>query len=637
MKILKITPFFLLFCISSYSQKINFSDYLISNEIKKDANAIILFENCDVDIRSQRSMIITIERAVTVLNKMGDNYKYVKVGYDKNTKIRNIETLVFDAFGTEIKKVKNKEYNDVSSYDGFSLYSDNRLKYYKYVPASYPYTIYVKYEIETVNTGFIPKWFPVDNYYTAVLNSTYTLKSPDDLKVRVKEKNFKGFAIEKNVTDFSLQYTLKNQSAYKNEPYSPNLSEFTPNVFVGLYKFSLEGINGEATNWEEFGKWQYDFLKAGNDKVDESIALEVNRLVEGITDPVEKAKKIYDYVQNRTRYISVQVGIGGWMPAKADQVHKLGYGDCKGLTNYTKALLDAADVTSHYTIVWSGNNKKNMEKDFFSMQGDHIILNIPNSGNDIWLECTSQKMPFGHLGNFTDDRDVLVVTPEGGIIKHTKIYESEENTQFTKGSYEIDEEGAITAKVKIESKGIQYDDDLFTYDGKSNDELDAEFKEYFSNINNIKFSKIEVLNNKEASKFEENLEFTASNYVSFSGDQMLIPINAFSQGIYVPKRISDRKLPIKIKRSYIDLDEVEIKLPQNYSIEYMPETTEVQTKFGTYSITISKVNENTYLYSRKLQMNEGIFSKEEYNEFRDFRKTIRKYDNTKIVLKKNTI
>ncbi len=55
-------------------------------------------------------------------------------------------------------------------------------------------------------------------------------------------------------------------------------------------------------------------------------------------------------MQDKTRYISVQIGIGGWKPMLADDVNKLGYGDCKGLTNYTKALLEAVDVPSYYTL-----------------------------------------------------------------------------------------------------------------------------------------------------------------------------------------------------------------------------------------------------------------------------------------------
>ena len=88
-------------------------------------------------------------------------------------------------------------------------------------------------------------------------------------------------------------------------------------------------------------------------------------------------------------------------------------------------------------MLWAGERKRSVEKDFSSMQGNHAILNIPNNGNDIWLECTSQTIPFGFLGDFTDDRDVLVVTPEGGIIKRTPAYLNEDNLQTIEWKYSI--------------------------------------------------------------------------------------------------------------------------------------------------------------------------------------------------------
>ena len=36
----------------------------------------------------------------------------------------------------------------------------------------------------------------------------------------------------------------------------------------------------------------------------------------------------------------------------------------------------------------------NIESDFVSMQGNHMILSIPNGDNYIWLECTSQDDSF---------------------------------------------------------------------------------------------------------------------------------------------------------------------------------------------------------------------------------------------------
>jgi uncharacterized protein DUF3857 len=622
------------FIVFTYSQDNNFNVSTIPENLRENANSVIRFEELSIEIKSQKLMIYTVKKAVTVLNKMGDANKYVVVSFDKNTKIQKIKTIIYNQFGNEVKKVKRKEYKDVSQVDGGTLYADNRMLYYEHVPTSYPYTIFYEYEVESVNTGFVPRWMPIESYLTSIESSTYSVTTTNDLNVRVKEKQFDGYAIQKNNLGNTLNYKLENQVAIKREPNCPNLYDFTPNLLVGLNKFHLEGINGEANNWAEFGKWRYNFLNNGNDKINENTAAYVKNLVKNVDNEIEKAKIIYEYVQNKTRYISVQEGIGGWKPINANEVHKLGYGDCKGLTNYTKALLDAVNVESYYTVIWAGDEKKNIEKDFFSMQGNHIILNLPTDNGNIWLECTSQKVPFGYLGDFTDDRDVLVITPEGGEIKHTKIYKTKENRQLTKGEFSVDLEGTITAKVTIESEGTQYHDNLLIYDGKSPKELDIQFKKYLSNINNIKFSKIDVNNNREKNKYEENLKFTAVNYSSFSGEQVLVHINAFNKNSYVPKRIRNRKLPFEISRGFIDIDEVKVKLADSFLVDYIPENRALKTKFGSYSIEIIKINKNTYLYKRKLQIEEGKYPKEEYEDYRKFRKQIRNYDNSKIILKK---
>ena len=169
------------------------------------------------------------------------------------------------------------------------------------------------------------------------------------------------------------------------------------------------------------------------------------------------AKIIYKFVQEKTRYISVQVDIGGWQPITANKVDEVSYGDCKGLTNYTKALLDVVGVKSHHVILYASNNR-NVDKNFTVLQGNHMILNIPNEGDDIWLECTSQTIPFGFLGDFTDDRDVLVITPEGGIIKRTPAYINDNNLQILKADINLLPNGNIIATLEKKSYGSQYND-----------------------------------------------------------------------------------------------------------------------------------------------------------------------------------
>lgn len=629
----RIPKFFFLFFISFvYSQDYDFNSLLIPENLKKDANSVILFENTSIEIHSQKLMTVTTKKATTILNKLGDNNKYVMENYDSNTKIKTIKTLVYDAFGNEIKKVKSKEYKDVSQVDGGTLYADSRMLYYEHVPTSYPYTIFYETEVETSNTAFIPRWYPISSYFTGIQSSTFKINYATDLTIKLIENNLSNFNVSITKNENNVTYTLENIDPIRYEPLTPSFKKIFPNVKVVSNQFFVEGVLGEARDWSELGKWEYNHLYKNVGSLPDATKQKILKLVEGIENPVEKAKIVYQYVQDKTRYISVQVGIGGLKPMLASDVDKLGYGDCKALTNYTKSLLDAVGVTSYFTELYGDYSKTDMDFNSPNIQGNHVILNIPNNGDDIWLECTSQKVPFGYIANFTDDRDVIVVKPEGGILKRTKKYNTTNNLQFTKGAYTIDEAGTIVAQLKIESTGTQYNDNLQETDGKNQQELDIHFKKYLSPINNINFSKIEVFNNKPETKYEDILEFSATNYATLTGNQMLISVNAFNKNSNTPKRVRNRKLPFEILRGFVDVDEVTIKLPSNFKTEYIPENFEITSKFGTYSFTIEKINQHTYIYKRKLLINEGNYTKEDYEPYRSFRKTIKKYDNSKIIL-----
>jgi hypothetical protein len=61
----------------------------------------------------------------------------------------------------------------------------------------------------------------------------------------------------------------------------------------------------------------------------------------------------------------------------SDDVRRKGYGDCKGLTNYMKTLLDAAGIKSYYSVITSDETPLSFDPDFPKMGGNHVILMIP--------------------------------------------------------------------------------------------------------------------------------------------------------------------------------------------------------------------------------------------------------------------
>ncbi|MEC3905601.1 DUF3857 domain-containing transglutaminase family protein [Tamlana sp. 2201CG12-4] len=612
-----------------FSQENLYTSFSIPDNLKQHANAVIRQQSIDILIKSADEMIISEDRIITVLNKYGDRNIDAYVGYDKTRKIKDLEVLVFNDFGKEIKKIKKNDFKDVSAVDGGTLYSDSRMKYLEFTPISYPYTLRFKSVVSTSNTAFIQSFMPVDDYLISVENSSYTITYPEGITIRKKEKHIEDVSLDKEEHIGKLSYKVKNVEAIKLETYSPLFRDIVPKVLVALNEFSLEGVKSKVENWDDFGKWMYhDLIKDTHDLPVSTINM-VQNLVKDETNNIDKAKKIYQFVQDKTRYISVQVGIGGWKPFNASEVDKLGYGDCKALTNYTMSLLKAANVESNYCVVWGGDDIINIEEDFASMQGNHVFLNIPNDNEDIWLECTSQKVPFGFIANGTDDRDVLVISSEGGKIKHTKKYNPDESIQIIKGNYSISTDGSIKVSAHINSKGLQYGDKLSL---ETEREQDRHYKNRWRYINDISINELHIENRKDAIEFVEDVSFEAGKYAKIIGDRMLFTINALNRHTNVPNRYKTRMLPLKLSRGFKDVDEVKINLPDGFTVEALPEDTLMETKFGSYQTKIELKDDTTIYYKRIFIMNDGEYSKEDYDEFREFYKTVARKDNAKIAL-----
>lgn len=634
MKALVYILSFFLFSNTFFGQRIDYSITTIPDSLKQNSDAIVRLNQIDIAIKSQRQMVIHNYRIVTVLNKAGlssiDAIEY----YSKNLAINEINATIYNSFGTEIKKIKRKDFREQAILDGITLFSDNRVIYLDYTPTEYPFTVIYESEIETSNTAFIPSWMPITNYYLGIEKSILNVTYPSDLGFKWKEINFENFkTIQKNQNPNKLSYTISNVIAQKKEDYSPIFSEIFPRVYLGLESFHLEGVDGNAKSWQEFGKWYHEKILSGTIELPQETKTKIKSLVGNETDPIKKAKIIYQYVQDKSRYVSIQVGIGGWKPMYAKDVDRLGYGDCKALSNYTKALLDAVDVPSYNTVLYGDRSKRNIQSDFVSMQGNHMILCIPNKEKNIFLECTSQTDPFGYQGVFTDDRDVLVIKPEGGEIVHTTIYEDEKNIQKSIGNYAISDTGNLVGSITLESFGTQYVDKV-TLESLLPNEKEAKLKEYWDNIANLKLIKTEFINDKEKINFIEKVDLSAENYAKPSANNLIFTVNAFNQ--YQPnlKRIRTRKTPFQIQRGFVDTDEITITLPAEYTIESIPQNYELNSKFGEYKTEIIKQTPTSLLYKRKLYIKKGLYTKTEYEDYRLFIDQISRNDNAKIVLLK---
>ncbi|MFN3969083.1 DUF3857 domain-containing protein [Flavobacterium sp.] len=633
---LSVLPFFLLFfSFTVQAQKLEYATMLIPDSLKQNANAVIRLNEVNISIPSQKEMVIKSKIVTTVLNELGLRSLDLSENYDKSQKILKIEAVVFDAFGKELKTIKRKDFKDQSTTDGGTVFSDSRMLYADYVPVSYPFTVEFVSEIETNNTVFIPSWSPIQGYLVSTQASILTISYLPDLKLNAKELNFSSkFQIEKTQTDKGITYSAKNLTAKKYEELSPDFEYLFPKVMFGLTSFSLEGVNGHANSWSEMGKWFYEEILSGTADLPIETKEKIKALVGNESDPMKKAAIVYKYVQEKTRYVSIQEGIGGWKPMQAKDVDKLGYGDCKALTNYTKTLLDEVGVKSYYARLYGDTSKRDIHTDIVSFQSNHVILAIPDKSNYVWLECTSQTNPFGFQGDFTDDRNAFIIKPEGGEIVKTKTYTETESLRTIKGAYSVNQEGKLTGKIKMISQGIQYDHS-FGKERMSKEDQTRSYKDEFANINNLSIKKMQLTNDKNKIEFTEELEMEAESYAQNSAGKLMFALNAFDQNSYVPKKYKTREFPFEVIRGYTDEDEIEISIPEGYIFEAKPNNAELKTEFGEYKIEFVSLNPKTIICKRKLVIKKGFYESAKYESYRKFREAIAKLDNSKTVISKS--
>ncbi|HZY37921.1 MAG TPA: DUF3857 domain-containing protein [Mucilaginibacter sp.] len=615
----------------------NFDVSLIPKDLLTHANSVVRDQETSIEVRDLNNTVEHVKKVVTVLNTRGDDNAHMAIYYDKSDVIRSIKGVVYNEFGKQIAKFSESDFSDVSVGDGFSLFESQRVKHYLPAVTEYPYTIAYEYEIRSKQTLTFDQWSPIDNFDESVEKSSFVFNCRPDFNIRYKESNLPVKAAISANGDKGKIYSwqLSNLEAIKSEALSPYYRNVIPLVQLVPEKFVYYGIEGSFTNWPTLGKWIYDKLVADRQQLPKETIDRMKELTKDLSDPKLKAKKIYEYVQHKTHYISVQVGLGGFQPFLASDVDQQNYGDCKALVNYTQALLKAVNIDSWYCIVEAGRRYKvSMQSDFASMeQGNHIILCLPFKNDTTWADCTSQTIPFGYLGDFTDDRTVLACTPDGGKLLHTPVYGVDATIKSRKADFTIDTNGALSGNMTTTLKGTYYDyrDELLDQSAKERDKL----LQKIYPINNMVVGHYEL---KQEKSFDpvttENIKLSAQDYASTANGKYFFSVNTINRFKETLPRVMNRQNNVYINNGFTDLDEITYTIPPGYHLEKQPLNISIDKPFARYTATM-ELKGSQLTYKRKFQLIEGTYSKETYDDMIDFYQDVADADDYTVSLIRN--
>jgi hypothetical protein len=613
----------------------------IPDSIRKNAKSVIRDNTITFELIDMNNCKIHDTRSITVFDKEGESHLNTSFFYSSKFLINQISITIYDKAGTKIRSIGKRDMIDRSADPYGTMYSDLRfLDLTTTTSNDYPYTL--KYDlVYLVKYSFhFPDWEPVENYDQSIQQSSFEIIVPEGYNFQYKQTGLICEPEKSSVNGKQIcKWKIKNIPAVKYEAFAPAEIIGMPKVLISPSDFSFDEYSGNMSTWKDFGRFM-DTLIEGRNDISEELKLKVRDMTAGTNDPVEKIRILYKYLQNTTRYVSIQVGIGGYQPFPASSVEKNGYGDCKALSNYMVTLLAAAGIKAYCSLIRAGKFQYSMDTSFVHSPFNHVIVFVPLQDDDLWLECTSQIHPFGFLGDFTDDRWALVITENGGALRKTRDY-SGLSKKVCNASIKLGNDPNASAIVKTHYTGLYYSNILpflhFDYEKKKDYLYD--YHAYYDHHLDIPDFKISSFSYSDSAdifpKAFESLVLDLINYTSISGSRMFVPLKLSDRSTDIPRKDAERINPISIKRETCEYDSICIQIPEGYSIEFLPGNDSIKSCFGEMSVSIS-VDENKVYYVRSLMVYRKTHSKENYEEFSRFCKYINKLDNLKMVLIKNT-
>lgn len=598
-------------------------------------SAIVESSTTNIVIDDIRHMTILKSTRIKILDEEGYRHALYFQYYNRLQRVRSVTYTIFDSKGKKIKRFTKGDAVDVMFNASYEI-ADVRTLYIDPNYRNFPFVVEIEEEL-VYEDGFLhlPTWMPRHTYGLAVQQAELSLKCSADFLLRSKGLNgIQDPSIRSEGSHTFYSWKISNLTAEQKPASNKLFIADQPKVVLAPLSFTFEKYAGSIENWSAFGEWFLQ-LNEGRDKISDETKLFLDDLKTAHGSNVRAiADSVYKFMQRKTKYISIQLGIGGYQSIPSDVVERTGYGDCKALTNYMKAMLAHLQIPSNYVLVQAGADAPDVIGDFPSSQFNHVFLAVPVDKDTLWYECTSQTSPAAYTGSFTDDRNVLWIKKGASTLIRTPARSQSQNWMRNKCMISIKSDGDADLELNVSESGVFYDE-AARYQHAPKDVVE-----------NINYSRFDY-KDFTLKSFSSELHDQDTPYVSLRykidvqglakplGTKMLIPMNTLpSVGSMFHLDILHQAT--EIRRGFTLKDSVVVSLPEDYRAGTIPEPVLIKTEFGSFSLSGEQINEHQIIIRRVALFKKGTYRKEQFASFQEMLRKIKTAELQKIIVHSKT-
>jgi len=551
----------------------------------KEDHAIYLSEKEHVHIKTsgnEFSIYSDVSWEILYLTDKARAYGDQNIQFSKFSEIKNINAFSCVPKSNDpkkLKKIKVTNFKTEDVFNGSYFFHDNKQVAFKF-PGNLPGTkINLSYREEVKKPQFIGSTFFLNHLPT--LRSEFSISFPSNVDVNYQLFNAEKIDIlhskvtKKGIT--TLTWKVENQDAYESSPGAPNLRYYTPHIVTYIGDIRLKDTTITVLpNLDGLYNWYYSLVEDLNMKEDSALKKVTLNLIENIKAKDDKARVIFNWVQDNIKYVAFEDGMGGFVPRSAGSVCRKRYGDCKDMTSIITEMMKYAGIEANITWIGSDDLPYDYTEIATPIVDNHMIASYRNKENKIViLDAVGTYTPYGYPTEFIQGKQALISKGKDNYeIFRVPVVKKEKNMEYDYISMKLEGE-KLVGTGKIEAKGykkINYVQKLLNMN--SAEDQRSYIESYLEKGNNkfrVDNSNFIGLKNRDTS-LTINYAFNLGDYSKTVKDETYVNLNLDRDFKNSKLDVEERKgIPRQFSHK-VDLRyEVVFEYPEEANLAFVPE------------------------------------------------------------------
>lgn len=426
-------------------------------------------------------------------------------------------------------------------------------------------------------------------------------------------------------------YTLDmdNIPAMEEEPYAGNIKNYMAGIQFELSSANTgSGIKSYSVTWDDVSKTIYQSDAFGSElRRTVHFEKDVKNLINGISDPAEKTRRIYSYVLEKMNWNGMQ---GVFTKDGVRKAYKDNIGNVAEINLTLTSMLRLANVEAYPVLV---STKTNGFPLFPTINGFNYVItavNLPQGA--LLLDATNKNADMGVISSHIMNGNGRVITSENnsGWISLNSGIPAVNQTLLTA---ELTPDLKISGNTQQRFSGnyaLNYRDQ---FKNLSASEWAKTLGTIYSGteFSNILFDNLEKPSEAVTLKYD----FEAFGGVEEAGGKIFMSPLFYVQTKENPFKSQTRKLPVDFGHTGRSQTIVNLTIPDGYEVESLPENVllNLAGDMGSYRYLINQTG-NILQISVEYAINQSVIAESEYEHVKDFFEIMVNKENEKIVLKK---